>query len=192
MNYGELKKHLKALAFEDEETITEYEENDVIPTAINRAVAMIGKKIPVMKTYEFSQDGTDTEYQTYDFSKLVKDFLMFGKHPVQIDDGEKCEPFGDYLEWNYHTIEVPGNVSGTFLVHYRAKPDSYQAGMDDVEIPLEPITHEDLLPLLCAYFVWLDDDATKAAQYYNLYLEVLDDVMGVLKRPRVRILEGGV
>ena len=192
MNYGALKKHLKALAFEDEETITEYEENDVIPTAINRAVAMIGKKIPVMKSYEFSQDGTDTEYQTYDFSKLVKDFLMFSKHPVQINDGEKYEPFGDYLEWDYHTIKVPGNVSGTFLVQYRAKPASYQAGMDDVEIPLEPITHEDLLPLLCAYFVWLDDDATKAAQYYNLYREVLDDVMGVLKRPRVRILEGGV
>lgn len=192
MNYGELKTHIKALAFEEEDTISEYEENDVIPTAINRAIAMIGKKIPIMKTYEFTQDGTDTDYQTYDFSTLTNDFLTFAKHPVRIDDGEKCEPFGNYLEWDYHTIKVPGSASGTFIVQYRAKPASYEAGMEDVEIPLEPITHEDLLPLLCAYFVWIDDDATKAAQYYNLYLEVLDDVMGVLKKPRVRLLEGGI
>lgn len=192
MNYGELKTHIKALAFEEEDTISEYEENDVIPTAINRAISMIGKKIPIMKTYEFTQDGTDTDYQTYDFSTLTNDFLTFAKHPVRIDDGEKCEPFGNYLEWDYHTIKVPGSASGTFIVQYRAKPASYEAGMEDVEIPLEPITHEDLLPLLCAYFVWIDDDATKAAQYYNLYLEVLDDVMGVLKKPRVRLLEGGI
>jgi len=192
MNYGELKTHIKALAFEEEDTISEYEENDVIPTAINRAISMIGKKIPIMKTYEFTQDGTDTDYQTYDFSTLTNDFLTFAKHPVRIDDGDKCEPFGNYLEWDYHTIKVPGSASGTFIVQYRAKPASYEAGMEDVEIPLEPITHEDLLPLLCAYFVWIDDDATKAAQYYNLYLEVLDDVMGVLKKPRVRLLEGGI
>lgn len=192
MNYGELKTHIKALAFEEEDTISEYEENDVIPTAINRAISMIGKKIPIMKTYEFTQDGTDTDYQTYDFSALTNDFLTFAKHPVRIDDGDKCEPFGNYLEWDYHTIKVPGSASGTFIVQYRAKPASYEAGMEDVEIPLEPITHEDLLPLLCAYFVWIDDDATKAAQYYNLYLEVLDDVMGVLKKPRVRLLEGGI
>lgn len=192
MNYGELKKHIKALAFEEEDTISEYEENDVIPTAINRAISIIGKKIPIMSTYEFTQDGTDTDYQTYDFSTLTNDFLTFAKHPVRIDDGEKCEPFGNYLEWDYHTIKVPGSASGTFIVQYRAKPASYEAGMEDVEIPLEPITHEDLLPLLCAYFVWIDDDATKAAQYYNLYLEVLDDVMGVLKKPRVRLLEGGI
>ena len=185
-------KHIKALAFEDEETITEYEENDVIPTAINRAIAMIGRTIPILNTYEFSQDGEDAEFQTYDFSKLVKDFLSFDKHPMQIDDGEKCEPFGNYIEWNYHTIKVPGNVKGTFVVQYRAKPVRYQPGMDDVEIPLEPITHEDLLPMLCAYFVWLDDDATKAAQYFNSYETELRDVVSVLKRPRVRFLEGGV
>lgn len=192
MNYGELKKHLKALAFEEEDTISEYEENDVIPTAINRAISMIGKHIPIMNTYEFIQDGTDTEYQTYDFSKIVKDFLMFDKHPVRIDDGEKCEPFGDYLEWNYHTLKVPGDVKGTFIVQYKAKPARYQIGMDDVEIPLEPITHEDLLPLLCAYFVWLDDDATKAAQYYNLYETELANIMSILKKPRLRFLEGGI
>lgn len=192
MNYGELKTHIKALAFEDDDTITEYEENDVIPAAINRAIAMIGRTIPILNTYEFSQDGGDTEYQTYDFSKLTKDFLSFDKHPMQIDDGEKCEPFGNYIEWNYHTIKVPGTVKGTFLVQYRAKPARYQPGMDDVEIPLEPITHEDLLPMLCAYFVWLDDDATKASQYFNSYETELTNVISVLKKPRARFLEGGL
>ena len=80
MNYGELKVNLKALAFEENETIDEYVENDVIPTAINRSISMIANDVmPITKTYEISQDGTDSEIQFYDFSNLVKNFLAFDK-----------------------------------------------------------------------------------------------------------------
>lgn len=192
MNYGELKTHLKALAFEEDDTITEYEEADIIPTAINRAISMIGKHIPYIKAYEFTQDGDDEGYNYYDFSSVVKDFLKFDNHPIRIDDGDKYTSFGNYDIEGFHTLVVPGNVQGTFRVLYRAKPTPYGPGMDDVEIPLEPITHDDLLPLLTAYFVWLDDDVTKASQYYNLYETELSNILSELKKPRLRFVEGGL
>ena len=54
---------------------------------------------------------------------------------------------------------------------------------DGSELPKEALSDSDeldikeelipLLQLLCAYFVWLDDDERKAVMYYNLYTEQL-------------------
>lgn len=189
MNYGELKTNLKALAFEEDETIDEYVENDVIPTAINRAISMIGNDVlPIVKTYEISQDGTDTEYQYYEFDSLVSDFLTFDVHPVRIDDGESYQLFGDFEIENGDTLVIPGNVQGTFRVFYKAQHTPYIAdgSMEDADIPLKKRTHH-LVPLLAAYFVWLDDDATKATQYYNLYEQEAATIITDTQRPRMRI-----
>lgn len=194
MNYGELKTNLKALAFEEDETIEEYEDNDVIPTAINRAISMIANDVmPITKTYEISQDGTDSDIQFYDFSRLVKDFLMFDTHPVRIDDGDVFRNFGEYDIEGNDTLVMPGNVSGTFRIYYKASHTPYVAGssMDNVQIPLKPLVHH-LVPLLTAYFVWLDDDPTKAAQYYNMYETESAQILSMKNTPRGTILEGGI
>ena len=194
MNYGELKTNLKALAFEEDETIEEYEDNDVIPTAINRAISMIANDvIPITKTYEISQDGTDNDIQFYDFSRLVRDFLTFDTHPVRIDDGDVFRNFGEYDIEGNDTLVMPGNVSGTFRIYYKASHTPYVAGasMDSVQIPLKPLVHH-LVPLLAAYFVWLDDDPTKAAQYYNMYETEAAQILSVRNTPRGTILEGGI
>ena len=189
MNYGELKTNLKALAFEEDETITEYIENDVIPTSINRAISMINNDVlPIVKTVEISQDGTDDEYLYYDMTSLAKDFLAFDAHPVRIDDGDVYKLFGDYEIESADTLVIPGNVNGTFKVFYRAEHTAYTGddSMDDVQIPLKKVTHH-LVPLLAAYFVWLDDDATKAAQYYNLYEQEKNSILGDVQKPRMRV-----
>lgn len=194
MNYGELKTNLKALAFEEDETIEEYEENDVIPTAINRAISMIANDvIPITKTYEITQDGTDSDIQFYDFSRLVRDFLAFDTHPVRIDDGDVFRNFGEYDIEGNDTLVMPGTVSGTFRIYYKASHTPYVAGssMDAVQIPLKPLVHH-LVPLLAAYFVWLDDDPTKAAQYYNMYETESAQILSVRNTPRGTILEGGI
>ena len=194
MNYGELKTELKALAFEEEDTIEEYEETDVIPTAINRAITMISEKVaPIIRTYEISQDGDDEEYNYYDFTSLTNDFLEFAKHPVRIDDGEKYQSFGDYEIEDDETIVIPGDVSGTFKIFYRAEHTPYVAGgsMDSVDLPLKRKVHY-LVPLLAAYYVWLDDDATKAAQYKNEYDQEYVDYLQKQSRPRARFAEGGI
>lgn len=194
MNYGELKTNIKALAFEEDETITEYEDNDVIPTAINRAISILAEKVPIVKRYTITQDGTDEDIQEYDFTRIVKDFLSFEKlHPVRIDDGNVYKPFGEYEIENDEVLVIPGNASGTFRVFYRASHTPYVSGgsMDDVEIPLKKKVHH-LVPLLAAYYVWLDDDATKAAQYYNMYETEEGIALSAENNPSMVILGGGL
>lgn len=193
MNYGELKKELKALAFEEESTIEEYIETDIIPTSINRAISMINNDVmPITKKYEIEQDGQDTQYLYYDMSELTDDFLAFGKNPVRIDDGTVYKPFGDYEIDDYSTLVISGAVKGKIAVYYRAEHEAYTADTPDTdEIPLPKRVHY-LVPLLAAYFVWLDDDATKAAQYYNAYERESQAVIAETNKPRIRILEGGI
>ena len=196
MNYGELITNLKALAFEEEDTITEYIENDVIPTSVNRAISwMCEDGMPIVKSFEISQDGTDAEYVPYDATTIVRDFLAFDTHPIRIDDGDVYRIFGDFEVENGDTLVLPGNVSGTFKVFYKAEHTKYVADgtMDNVEIPLKKRTHF-LIPLLAAYFVWLDDDASKATQYYNLYEQAKANMLQDMQKPMARIAEewGGI
>lgn len=189
MNYGELKTNIKALAFEEEDTIDEYIENDVIPTAINRAISMIGNDIaPIIKSLEISQDGTDTEYLFYDFTALAKDFLAFDAHPVRIDDGDVYKTFGDFEIERGDTLVLDGSISGTFKVFYKAEHTPYVADgtMDSMQIPLKKKVHY-LVPLLAAYYVWLDDDATKATQYFNMYEQDAAVILQDEKKPGMRI-----
>ncbi len=190
MNYGELKTNLKALAFEEEETITEYIEDDVIPTAINRAISIIGERVmPIIKTYEIEQDGTDEEYLYYDFTTLVKDFLAFDANPVRIDDGTVYKVFGDYEIERGDTIVIDGSIEGTFKVFYKAEHTPYVADgtMEDVQIPLKRRVHH-LVPLLAAYYVWLDDDAAKATQYYNQYEISESNIIADVQKPKMRVI----
>ena len=194
MNYGELKTNIKALAFEDDDTIVEYEENDVIPTAINRSITILADTVmPIVKSYEISLDGDDTDYLFYDMSVLTDDFLAFDAHPVRIDDGNVYKPFGDYNIEGNDTLVLPGNVNATVKVFYKASHTPYVpgTGMDEVELPLKRRIHH-LVPLLAAYYVWLDDDPTKAAQYFNQYETASAAVINSAEQPRARILEGGL
>ena len=63
--------------------------------------------------------------------------------------------------------------------------------MEEVQIPLKPVTHY-LVPLLAAYFVWLDDDERKATQYYNLYEQESKEILSGTNMPRGFVLEGGI
>ena len=194
MNYGELKTNIKALAFEEPDTIAEYEANDVIPTAINRAITILADTVlPIVKSYEISLDGDDTDYLFFDMSMLVKDFLAFDAHPVRIDDGNVYKVFGDYTIEGNDTLVIPGTVSGTVKIFYKASHTPYVSGggMDEVELPLKPRIHH-LVPMLAAYYVWLDDDPTKAAQYFNQYETASAAVINAENAPRARILEGGI
>jgi len=193
MNYGELTTEIKALAFEEDDTIEEYIEQDVIPTAINRAISMIGSDVlPIISKYEISQDGTDTEYQYYDMESLTKGkFIAFDKNPVRIDDGDVYTPFSDYDIESGDTLVIAGDISGTFTVFYKSEHTKFVADgtMNSTEIPLKKRVHF-LVPLLASYFVWLDDDKEKATQYYNLYETEAQLITMDIEKPRLRVQTG--
>ena len=165
MNYEELKSELVSLGFSDESELNEF--GDIVPQALNRAITEINLTVaPIIGTYEFTQTGEDSGLLYYDMEELTKEdgdmvFLTFADTPVMVGDGI-------YRRYNNFEIEqdrilvMDGSVSGDFKVFYKKAHIPFTVDTDDSEdIPL-PLKAHILVPLLTAYYVWLEDEKTKA------------------------------
>lgn len=62
--------------------------------------------------------------------------------------------------------------------------ETFNIGLSDYVMPL--------LPLLTAYYVWLDDDLTKATYYYNQYDSMKMELMNAAQRPKMARIVGGI
>lgn len=62
---------------------------------------------------------------------------------------------------------------------------------DDARINLADNLVE-LLPLLAAHYIWLDDDITKATMYFNEFDQMKNEIMSNCLRPRKATIEGGI
>lgn len=49
-----------------------------------------------------------------------------------------------------------------------------------------------LVVLIAAYYVWLDDDITKATMYWNQFDQAREQIIAVCNRPKNAVIEGGV
>lgn len=66
-------------------------------------------------------------------------------------------------------LRIPNSERGTFEIVCEVYPPRYTSSSGDgAEIPLDPDIAE-LVPLLVASYIWLDDEPEKAARYKNLY-----------------------
>ena len=187
MNYGELLTNIRDLAFEEDEQMEEYE--SIVVNAINRALSTIEQEVaPIRKYIEIEQDGTDEEYQFYVMPSLTGGkFLDFDANPVRIDDGDEYVPFGDFDIETGDTIVMDGAEEGTFRIFYKSAHTPYTTSTDDsTELPI-PLRAHHLVPLLCAYYVWLDDDQQKAIMYYNQYETLANVLLANAQRPRMRV-----
>ena len=187
MNYGELKENIRDLAFEEDEQMEEYE--TIVINAINRSLSTIEQEVaPIRKYVEIEQDGTDEEYQFYVMPSLTGGmFLSFDTTPVRIDEGDEYVPFGDYDIETGDTIVMSGAEEGTFRVFYKSAHEPYTKDTaDETELPL-PLRAHHLVPLLCAYYVWLDDDQQKAIMYYNQYETLAQTLLANENMPRMRV-----
>lgn len=194
MNYEELKSELVSLGFSDESELNEF--GDIVPQALNRAITEINLTVaPIIGTYEFTQTGEDSGLLYYDMEELTKEdgdmvFLTFADTPVMVGDGV-------YRRYNNFEIEqdrilvMDGSVSGDFKVFYKKAHTPFTVDTDDSEdIPL-PLKAHILVPLLTAYYVWLEDEKTKAVDYYNQYEKLSQSILND-KPVRMRILSGGL
>ena len=104
-----------------------------------------------------------------DVKRLVPDFLSFDSLPT--------DSYGKELKnvaMQDGRISFPWEMKGEIKLTYRRAPR--QITLDgDMEIDL-PTDCEELLPLLTASFMWLDDDAQKAQYYMALYKDALATV----------------
>ena len=116
----------------------------------------------------------------YDLRRVVPDF---GRATLPIlCDGIPVTPSDPLLRLAHgYVLSVPKDARGTYEVIYeRALPRYKDEDSDEEEIPLDGDL-VDLLPLLVASYVWLDDEPEKAARYEALYRAATAEIRGVLK-----------
>ena len=114
-------------------------------------------------------------------------FLDFSDTPVKIDDGDKFIPFNDFDIETGDTVVIDGSEHGTYRIYYKAAHTPYTEDTpDDTPLPL-PLKVHHLVPLLCAHYVWLDDDIQKATMYFNQYETQSNMILITQESPRMRV-----
>lgn len=195
MNYGQLKTELAGLGFSDEAEIEEF--GAIVPDSLNRAITEINLTVvPIIGAYEIVQDGNNGEILYYDMAELTKEngivkFIEFADTPVLAGTGT-YRRFNDFDIENGSTLVMDGSIPGTFKVFYKKAHDPFTLETaDETEIGL-PLKAHPLVPLLTAYYVWLEDEKSKAVDYYNQYEKLSQGIAAKAMQPRARIMAGGI
>lgn len=207
MNYAEFKQNLISLGFAEESDYEEFEDLGYTYTAINQATAEINTLFPCLATYDLEVDNSEEGYLYVKMPDIDKGFLAFADPMVLVAKNEKTEtgyaevsyykPFGAYKIENTDTIvldasDVHGNTNDnnlywTFRIFYEKQPTQIGPGTADDFVFELPLRVHHLIPLLASYYLWLDDEPSKAAQYYNLYEQARNLVISKDNKPSARV-----
>ena len=177
MNYGEIKHNLISLVFGETSDLDEVEELGSLYDSINRAMSEINVDFPYIATYQFEIDQEDVdegELIRVDMTDTTKvtGFLDFDETPLLYEkDGKGTfKRFSDYeIEKEVILVIDPAGHIGKYRVYYRCEPTHVGSTTVDTAVPEIPLKAHYLIPILSAYWLWLDDDEQKAVQYRNLY-----------------------
>jgi len=198
MTYQELIDNIRDLGFSDDEEMEEF--GELVPNAINRAISEINLDVPGAaprnKEYDFTVLATDTARMYIDMESVDPDFMEFAEtYMLHAEpDSVVFTEFNDFEVKNESTIVIdPAGYEGTFRVIYKAAHAKFTGNELSDTLPLTAAVHY-LVPLLASYYVWLEDEPSKAVQYLNRYEQLLEEYKAKLanKRLRVRVLPGGM
>lgn len=182
MTYQELIDELRDLGFEEDSTMTEY--NEITAHAINRAANLAFDTIVVPLTgyYKTVYKETTRYYKEEEVYSVYEDvegesvFVRKEKRKAKysiltIGDGEPQK------DTSYESVEVVDRTTPTYskkemideivVEWYPRRPEVLTSESDpetEIGIPdnlLKPMA------LLTAHYLWLDDDMEKAIIYYN-------------------------
>lgn len=179
---------------------------------------------PILEKYEFDVKGTDEGYLYIDMTDVDDLFLDFADTPVTYaetvpytEDGvvkKKETPlyhkFNDYDIETENTIvinadslnrgvsgadEMKANHSYSFRIFYKIQHETFKGSAAELrsELPLQLKVHH-LVPLLASYYVWMEDEPTKAAQYYNMFESEKVEIRerSQENKIKIRVLSGGM
>ena len=173
MKLSEFRAQIRDLGFEDDNIYNEYV--NVIINALNRSLDIINTTVkPIVGRLDIIQDGTQSGVMRYDLSEMCVD--SEGNSIYEALTGMPTRVYNNtYYSFNNYTLEqnkiilMDASLPGTFSFFYtQILPDITIETADDYVIPIDHEV-EQLLPLLTAYYVWLDDDERKAVMYYNQF-----------------------
>lgn len=195
MNYQQCIDNIRDLGFSDDSEMQEF--GELVPNSINRAITEINLNVaPIIERYEFSVDDTDTGYIYTTMTDIDDGFLEFVDNPVTYEENgtETYKRFSDYDIEAEDTIVVNADdLNGSFRVFYKVAHETFTGTerqlREDLPLPLK-VHH--LVPLIAAYYVWMEDEPAKAAQYYNLYEQRKEDYIEQSTKPKGTIWAGGI
>lgn len=152
------------------------EEPDLTPRIVITATSPVVIQNPCLYECAFKDDDSIPQYEEYikiKMSDVVDDFYQIA--PAEIYDlgvsGNEYIVADKYFQEADKTLVIPREEEGIYVIHYRAYPKQITlATPDDEELALDPEVAA-LIPLYMASQLYIDDDASVAAQYRN-YFEV--------------------
>ena len=190
MNLSEIRHNLISLGFAEGSDYYEFEGLGYTYDCINRAIATIQSIFPQIAKYEFELDDSDTGTIYIDMTDRPG-FLSLAETPVlfEVNGSEVFRKFGDYQVEMGHTIVMNADAyAGSFRIYYNKACTEIDSTTPDSFVPELPKKVHHLIPLLAAYYLWLDDDERKAVQYYNNYESELSQIIQNENMPKMRVV----
>lgn len=140
------------------------------------------------------RDGNEiktTEIEHYD---IFSDYDIEANDTIVIDlskfNGNVPDP-----EKDPDSYAVAAEKTYSIRIFYKADHEKFTGSESQLseELPLPRKAHH-LVPLLAAYYVWLEDEPTKAAQYFNTYEQKSQEVLANSQSShiKIRVLSGGI
>ena len=199
MTYQELIKEIRDLGFSDDSEIEEFAEAGLLYSAINRAITRINLELyPIIEKYEFDISDDDTGYLYITMTDIDDLFLDFADTPVlfERDGADFYTKFADYEIEADNTLVINADKNkGSFRVFYKVAHDTFTGKTSQLkeDLPLQLKVHH-LVPLLASYYVWNEDEPTKAAQYLNLFESEKAELkeQALARKFKVRVVSGGL
>lgn len=199
MTYQELINEIRDLGFSDDSEIEEFAEAGLLYSAINRAITRINLELyPIIEKYEFDISDDDTGYLYITMTDIDDLFLDFADMPVlfERDGANFYTKFGDYEIEADNTLVINADKNkGSFRVFYKVAHDTFTGKTAQLkeDLPLQLKVHH-LVPLLASYYVWNEDEPTKAAQYLNLFESEKAELkeQALARKFKVRVMSGGL
>lgn len=106
----------------------------------------------------------------YSLKELLPDFLFASAAPID-REGKRI----DGATVSCGRLKVPYGYVGEILLEYRKSAPEVSVNTPEKDLMI-PTELEELVPLLSAAYVWLDDDADKAQYYMSLYRDGMSAV----------------
>ena len=199
MTYQELINEIRDLGFSDDSEIEEFAEAGLLYSAINRAITRINLELyPIIEKYEFDISDNDTGYLYITMTDIDDLFLDFADTPVlfERDGADFYTKFADYEIEADNTLVINADKNkGSFRVFYKVAHDTFTGKTSQLkeDLPLQLKVHH-LVPLLASYYVWNEDEPTKAAQYLNLFEAEKAELkeQALARKFKVRVVSGGL
>ena len=151
--------------------------------------------VPVMYSEQTAyRDGDEIKTKETPYYTPFNNYFIESNNTIVIDADSFNRSIPD-PEKNPNEYELAQNHTYSFRICYIADHDPFTGEEKQLrlDLPLPRKAHH-LVPLLAAYYVWMEDEPTKAAQYYNLYEQENEKMKAKdsSKNLRVRVLSGGM